>query len=116
MMRRSFIKTIALAAAGTAVLGAPASATAGERAAAIGAGYTGHCGNVTIGSGFTRVTANKSGGENPGPYSIGLGRNSLSVTSTCGTVTIGGTVYYDGSAFQNGGDTYLATSPLVYQP
>ena len=75
-MRRSFIKTIALAAAGTAVLGAPASATAGERAAAIGAGYTGHCGNVTI----------------------------------------GGTVYYDGAAFQNGGETFLATSPLVYQP
>ncbi|MBR0048079.1 MAG: hypothetical protein IJP74_02010 [Prevotella sp.] len=25
-----------------------------------------------------------------------------------------GTVYYDGSAFQNGGDTNLATSPVVY--
>ena len=31
-----------------------------------------------------------------------------------GTVTIGGTVYYDGSAFQNGGDTYLATSPFSW--
>ena len=33
---------------------------------------------------------------------------------TCGTVTIGGTEYYDGSAYENEGATYLATSPLVY--
>jgi len=31
MMRRSFIKTAALAAAGTAVLGSPASAMAGKK-------------------------------------------------------------------------------------
>ena len=96
--------------------GGTITATAGDDAAAIGAGFMGHCGNVTIGSGVTRVTANKSGGEYPGPYSIGLGESSIYVDSTCGTVTIGGTVYYDGTAFQNGGDTYLATSPLTYEP
>ena len=50
----------------------------------------------------------------------GMGkRNSYEATDdnpfgSCGTITIGGTVYYNGDSFQNGGDTYLATSPLVY--
>ena len=35
---------------------------------------------------------------------------------TCGTVKIGGTTYYDGSDFQNGGDSYLAASPFTYRP
>ena len=47
---------------------------------------------------------------------IGIGYSESSRESTCGTVTIGGTQYYDGAAYQNGGATYLATSPLVYQP
>ena len=96
--------------------GGTITATAGEDASAIGAGYCGNCGNITIGIGVTRVTANRWGGEHPGPYSIGLGNHSYSIASTCGTITIGGTVYYDGKYFQNGGDTYLATSPLIYQP
>ncbi len=91
--------------------GGTVTATAGGRAAAIGAGYCGHCGNVTIGSGVTSVTANKSASS---PYSIGLGDSSLFVTSTCGTITIGGTVYYDGSVFMNNGQTYLTQNPLVY--
>ena len=93
--------------------GGTVTATAGGRAAAIGAGHCGHCGNVTIGSGVTSVTANKSA-TNSSQYSIGLGDNSLNVTSTCGTITIGGTVYYDGSVFMNGGEMYLTQNPLVY--
>ena len=53
-----------------------------------------------------RVTATKGMGA---PNSIGAGDGG-----TCGTVTIGSTVYWDGSSYQNGGDTYLPTSPLVY--
>ena len=34
----------------------------------------------------------------------------------CANTTIGGTEYWDGSAYQNGGDTYLPTSPLTYTP
>ena len=33
-----------------------------------------------------------------------------------GAITIGGTVYHNGSSFQNDGATYLAQSPLVYEP
>lgn len=95
--------------------GGTVTATAGTDAAAIGSGRFGHCGNITITNGVTRVTANKSA-TNPGPYSIGKGYYNVYNPSTCGTITIGGTVYYDGTNFQNGGDTYLATSPLEYQP
>ena len=97
------------------IIGGSVTATGGNSAAAIGAGLVGHCGNVTIGSGVIRVTANINA-ANPGPYSIGKGYSVGEHVSTCGTITIGNTVYYDGSAFQNGGETYLATSPLVYQP
>ena len=32
------------------------------------------------------------------------------------TVTIGGTIYWDGSDYQNGGYSYLRQSTLTYQP
>ena len=72
-----------------------------------------NCGTITIGNGVTRVTATKGGGTRPASNSIGktVGYHSR---STCGTVTIGGTVYWNGSAYQNGGDTYLTQSSLVY--
>ena len=73
--------------------------------AGIGSGMGGKCGNITISGGS--VTATK-GVE--GAYSIGKGTGS----SFCGTVTIDGTQYYDGTNFQNGGDTYLATSPFTW--
>ena len=43
------------------------------------------------------------------PNSIGAGDNG-----TCGTVTIGGAVYWNGSTYENGGDTYLTQGTLVY--
>ncbi len=46
-----------------------------------------------------------------GTHSIGKGDKNIG-TQSCGTITIGGTVYWDGSSYQNGGGTYLKTSPL----
>ena len=74
----------------------------------IGAGGSwfngGSCGNITITSGVTKVTAIKGVSDNPSdpttPNSIGSG---LNVTS-CGTVTIGGVEYPDG----------VAESPFIY--
>lgn len=76
--------------------------------AAIGTGKDGTCGNITITEGVTRLTATKSGSAT---HSIGTGTGG-----SCGTVTIGGTVYWDGSSYQNGGDTYLTQSTLIYEP
>ena len=76
--------------------------------AGIGGGSSSACGDITITSGVTQVTATTDSME--GYNAIGKGRSS----NACGTVTIGGIVYYDGSSYQNGGDTYLATKPLIY--
>ena len=75
--------------------------------AGIGSGKNGTCGNITIANTVTKVTATSSNA----PHSIGKGTDG-----TCGTVTIGGTKYWENNAAVNGGDTYLATSPLIYQP
>ena len=89
------------------ITGGTITATGGNAAAGIGGSNEGNCGDITITSGVTRVTATK--GNNISPNSIGAG-----AFGTCGTVTIGGTEYWDGSAYKNGGDTYLPTSPLVF--
>lgn len=65
-----------------------------------------HCGNITITDGVTKVTATK--GEDA-PCAIGPCKDG-----GCGTVTIGGKVYYDGSDYVNGGDSYLTQETLVY--
>ena len=70
----------------------------GNGAAAIGTGYGGTCGNITITEGVTRLTATKVGSAT---HSIGTGTGG-----TCGTVTIGGTVYPDG----------ITDSPFTYEP
>lgn len=97
------------------ISGGTIKATGGEDAAGIGSGSgnttsgtnkPSTCGTITITSGVTQVTATKGSGAT---NSIGSGKKS-----TCGTVTIGGTEYWDGSAYKNGGDTYLTTSPLTY--
>ena len=100
------------------ITGGTINATGGNSAAGIGSGYaavnkTASCGNITIANTVTKVTATKG---DRAPNSIGKGRAGNSGTNTCGTVTIGGTVYWEGSAYQNGGDTYLTTSPYTYQP
>jgi hypothetical protein len=67
----------------------------------------------------TSVTARKGSNKSisavSAVHSIGYGGRSGSAVS-CGTITIGGTVYWDGSSFQNGGATYLSQSTLIYEP
>ena len=96
------------------ISGGTVTATGGEGAAGIGGGRGNNnstfssCGTITITTGVTKVTATKGDGAD---NSIGAGKYC-----NCGTVTIGGNVYYDGSDYQNDGATYLATSPLIYDP
>jgi hypothetical protein len=64
------------------------------------------CGNILITGG--KVTA--TGGD----WGPAIGRDDMGM-GTCGTITIGGTVYWDGWGYQNGGETYLTTKPFVYE-
>ena len=73
-----------------------------------GIGIGGNCKDITITTGVTQVRAEKD--SSYGKFSIGGG------SSVSGTITIGGTVYWDGTAYQNDGETYLSTSPLIYKP
>ena len=88
------------------ISGGTVTATGGSYAAGIGNGANASCGDITIENTVTRVTATKGSSAT---NSIGKGYGG-----TCGTVTIGGTVYWNGSSYQNDGNTYLPTSPLVY--
>ena len=92
------------------ITGGTVTATGGRNAAGIGSGFTNSsCGFITITDGVTQVTAIK--GEDA-PNSIGA-----NYQGTCGTITIGGVVYWDGSNYQNGGDnpqTGLVKSPYYY--
>jgi hypothetical protein len=95
------------------ISGGTVTATGGICSAGIGGGHgegkgvVVRCGNITITSNVTRVTAEGSSNT----YGIGIG---IGGTQSCGTITIGGTVYWDGSSYQNDGNNYLKTSPLVY--
>ena len=90
------------------ISGGTITATSQGNGAGIGSGFSSKCGNITITNTVTRVTATRGASS---PNSIGAGSSS-----SCGTVTIGGTVYWNGSSYQNAGNTYLPTSPLVYKP
>ena len=95
------------------VLTEPASASAihlDDEAPGIGGPYA-YFQNITITDGVTKVTVNKGSGST---YSIGT--SEIDDMEYCGAITIGGTVYLNGGNFENGGDSYLQTSPLVYQP
>ena len=77
--------------AGISITGGTVTANGGNKAAGIGSGYGSTCGDVTISSGVTSVTATKG---TDCPRSIGAGVNYTGgqPVSTCGTVTIGGNV------------------------
>ncbi|HAE23828.1 MAG TPA: hypothetical protein DCG33_00675 [Prevotellaceae bacterium] len=92
------------------IAGGTIEARGGYKSAAIGGAHSTACHSITITSGVTRVTAIKG---DEAPYSIGPGEGSGMII---GAITIGGTVYHNGSSFQNGGEDYLAQSPLVYEP
>ena len=76
------------------ISGGTVTATGGGNAAGIGSGFGGGCGDITIASTVTRVTATKGDGAD---HSIGRGR-----TGSCGTVTIGGV------------EGAISTSPYTY--
>ncbi|MBR0354124.1 MAG: hypothetical protein IJK35_02005, partial [Oscillospiraceae bacterium] len=92
------------------ITGGLVTANGGYQAAGIGSGGgdTTSCGDITIANTVTKVTATAG---SDAPNSIGAGYQG-----SCGTVTIGGTKYWENNAAVNGGDTYLATSPLIYDP
>ena len=77
----------------------------GNEGAGIGSSFEGYCGNISISS-PAQVTATRVWGLN----SIGRGNDD----STCGKVTIGGTEFWTGSAYDNGGDTYLTQATIVF--
>ena len=83
----------------------------GRSGTGIGGSFFSKCGNITITDGVTMVKATRT---NTRTVTIGLGYSESTRTSTCGTVTIGGTQYYDGAAYQNSGAEYLAKNPFVY--
>ena len=95
------------------ISGGSITATGGKWAAGIGCARDGECGNITITTDVNIVTATK------GPDAkISIGGDDDRGCS-CGKITIGGTVYYDGTVYwdvrdyRNGGETYLAQSPLT---
>ena len=95
------------------ITGGDITAYGGNNGAGIGSNYAGNCGTITISGG--NVSAIKGATS---PNSIGYGHgDSGTLASTCGTVTIGGTIYWDGTSYQNGGGdalTGLPHSPYIY--
>ena len=93
------------------ISGGTVTATGGEYAAGVGTGYLtdSKCGAITVANTVTKFTATKG---TDATDSVGHGKNG----GACGAVTIGGTVYWDGSAYQNEGATVLGQSPYTYQP
>jgi len=74
----------------------------------IGSCGFGACGNITI----TGANVTATGGD----WGPAIGCCDLGILETCGTITIGGTVYWDGWDYVNGGEAYLRTNPFIYKP
>lgn len=81
------------------IKGGTITATGGNNAPGIGSGNSGSCGDITI---LDSVTAMRVRKGNDATVSLGFGKNGKS-----GTVKIAGTVYYDGTDYQNNGDKIL---------
>lgn len=79
--------------------GGTITATGGYYAPGIGSGNSGSCGDITISENVTAMRVRK------GTFAtVSLG---LASGGTCGTVEIAGTVYYDGTDYQNNGEKIL---------
>ena len=87
------------------ISGGTVEATGDGYAAGIGSGLNATSGNITITDGVTSVTATKG---TYSTHSIGEGGYSEGRQSTCGTVTIGGMVYWQNNYAVDDGATYLA--------
>ena len=92
------------------ISGGTVTATGSGDAPGIGGPYA-NFQDITITDGVTKVTVNKGSSS---PYSIGT--SEIDEYGYYGAITIGGTVYFNEGSFVNGGDSYLQTSPLVYEP
>ena len=95
------------------ISGGTVTATGGANAAGIGTGKTNdkgiiNIGTITITDGVERVTATAGSGA---PNSIGKGTGN---NITCGTVTGGGTVYWNNTDYENDGDFYLTQHTFLY--
>lgn len=90
------------------ISGGTVTATGCDEAPGIG-GREAYFQNITITDGVTKVTVNKGSDST---YSIGT--SEIDEEGYYGAITIGGTVYFNGGSFENGGDSYLRTSQLVY--
>ena len=97
--------------------GGTVTAEGGSNAAGIGTGKSTDgsttCGAIKIGAGVKSVTATKGTGS---PNSIGKGVKGGSGNQTCGTITIGGVIYWDGSAYQSIGSTILQGDIITITP
>ena len=87
------------------IQGGIVTAFGGTGAAGIGADNSGSCGDITISGDVTRVRAWKGSGA---VNSIGRGSGS-----SCGTITINDTEYYNGSYYRYNGDAYLNQEKLA---
>ncbi len=99
------------------ISGGTVTATGGDGGAGIGTGdldvVSIECGAITIKDGVTKVTATKTGAE----CSIGMGTASDGTKITIGSITIGGTTYWNGSDYTDGdAENYLKQSTITYQP
>ena len=91
------------------ICGGTINATGSGNAPGIGWCGIGSHGNITITNGVTQVTATKGSGA---LHSIGKGSSETS----CGTITIGGTIYWDGTDYVGTGSTYLTQNSITYTP
>ena len=94
------------------IMGGTIIATGGENAPGIGAGLSGSGGNITITNTVTKVTAYKGNGE----YQSDCDCIGKSYIGSCGTVTIDGTMYYNGTQYRNNGYSYLRQNTIIYPP
>ena len=83
------------------ILGGIIDARGGTNAAAIGSSYDASCGNVTISEGVTYLVAKR--GTDALYDCIG----NSNYASNCGTVTINGVEYWNGTSYVNEGSNYL---------
>jgi uncharacterized repeat protein (TIGR02543 family) len=93
------------------ITGGTVTARSVQGAAGVGTGQGdgSKCGAITVATTVTKFKAIKADGAID---SVGRGKNG----GACGAVTICGTVYWDGSQYQNGGDTILTQGTYTYDP
>ena len=99
------------------ISGGNITAKGGSSAPGIGSGNSGseygadsRCGTITITNDVTRLIATK--GTTDATHCIGKGAGDYAY---CGTITIGGVEYWNGTAiYQNNGDNYITKNTLAF--